>query len=47
VSTIPAGSFPRELAVTADGHVLVLTNFASRTVELVDLTRLPVARSPQ
>jgi DNA-binding beta-propeller fold protein YncE len=39
VGTIPAGGFPRELRVTADGRTLVGTNFTSRTLELVDLER--------
>jgi hypothetical protein len=36
---IPAGGFPRELRVTADQKTLLITNFTSRTVELVDLDR--------
>ena len=43
LGTIPAGAFPRELRVTADGKTLVLTNFASRTVQLVDLARVKLA----
>ena len=39
VGSIPAGSFPRELRLTADGRTLLVTNFASRTVELVELDR--------
>lgn len=39
VGSIPSGDFPREMRVTADGQTLVLTNFASRTIELVDLAR--------
>jgi DNA-binding beta-propeller fold protein YncE len=39
VGSIPSGDFPREMRVTADGKTLVLTNFASRTIELVDLAR--------
>jgi DNA-binding beta-propeller fold protein YncE len=38
--TIPAGKFPRELSVTPDGNTLLVTNFGSGTLELVDLTRL-------
>ena len=41
VGSIPAGAFPRELRVTADGRTLILTNFGSRTVQMVDLSRLP------
>lgn len=40
VGQIPAGAFPRELHVTQDGRILLLTNFNSGTLELVDLTRL-------
>jgi DNA-binding beta-propeller fold protein YncE len=47
LGSIPAGAFPRELRVTADGHTLLATNFSSKTVELIDLRRLqlePVKR---
>ncbi len=40
VGQIPAGAFPRELHVTQDGRTLLLTNFNSGTLELIDLTRL-------
>lgn len=39
IGSIPCGDFPREMRVTADGRTLVLTNFQSRTIELVDLAR--------
>jgi DNA-binding beta-propeller fold protein YncE len=39
VGTIPAGAFPRELRVSADGRTLFVTNFASRTLEAIDLSR--------
>jgi YVTN family beta-propeller protein len=42
VGSLPAGSFPRELRVTADGHTLLLTNFESRSLEVIDLERLPM-----
>lgn len=42
LGTIPAGAFPRELRVTADGRTLLVTNFMSNTLELVDLERLPL-----
>ncbi len=38
-ASIPAGGFPRELKTTADGNTLIVTNFASGSVELVDLAR--------
>jgi DNA-binding beta-propeller fold protein YncE len=42
LGTIPAGTFPRELRVTEDGRTLLVTNFNSSTLELVDLARLPL-----
>ena len=44
VGSILAGAFPRELRVTADGRTLFLTNFGSRTIQMVDLARLPTQR---
>jgi DNA-binding beta-propeller fold protein YncE len=41
---IPAGAFPRELRLMPDGRTLVLTNFNSKTVQLVDLAKIPGAR---
>lgn len=43
VHSIPAGGFPRELKVTADGNTLLVTNFTSGSLELVDLKRLDQA----
>jgi DNA-binding beta-propeller fold protein YncE len=40
LGSIPAGGFPREIRTTADGRTLLLTNFTSRTLEVVDLNRL-------
>jgi DNA-binding beta-propeller fold protein YncE len=42
VGTIPAGAFPRELRLTADGRTLFVTNFASRTLEMIDLARVAI-----
>lgn len=42
LGTIPAEGFPRELRVTSDGKTLLLTNFTSNTLEIIDLTRLPL-----
>ena len=39
---IPAGGFPRELRATADGQTLLVTNFTSNTLEMVDLARVPL-----
>ena len=36
---IPAGAFPREMRLSADGSTLFLTNFSSDTVQIVDLKR--------
>ena len=41
IGSIPAGAFPRELRVTTDGRTLILTNFGSRTVQMIDLARVP------
>jgi len=43
LGSIPAGAFPREMRVTPDGTALIVTNFASRSIEMIDLTRLPIA----
>jgi YVTN family beta-propeller protein len=43
LGSIPAGAFPREMRVTSDGRTLVVTNFASNSVEIIDLARLPVS----
>jgi DNA-binding beta-propeller fold protein YncE len=45
IGRIPAGAFPRELRVTGDGRTLFATNFASRTLEMIDLARAPIAKS--
>jgi DNA-binding beta-propeller fold protein YncE len=43
--TIPAGAFPRELSVTADQRTLLVTNYNSKTLEVIDLDRLPLERT--
>lgn len=45
LGTIPAGAFPRELQLTADQRTLLVTNFSSKTLQLVDLARLPLRPS--
>jgi hypothetical protein len=40
VGSIPAGSFPRELWLMPDGSTLLVTNYTSRTLQLVDLERV-------
>ncbi len=42
LGSVPAGAFPREMRVTADGRTLLLTNYISKTVDVIDLARLPV-----
>lgn len=44
VGRIPAGAFPRELRVTPDGNTLLATNFASKTLEIVDLRRVSLEK---
>jgi DNA-binding beta-propeller fold protein YncE len=41
VGSIPVGSFPREMRVTPDGKTLILTNFGSRSIQMIDLARIP------
>jgi DNA-binding beta-propeller fold protein YncE len=41
VGTIPAGSFPREMAVEPDGQTLLVSNFGSDELEAVDVGALP------
>lgn len=42
LGTIAAGAFPRELRVTQDGQTLLLTNFGSQSLEVIDIARLPI-----
>ena len=42
LGSIPAGAFPREMAISSDGRTLFLTNFGSRTLQVIDLTKLPM-----
>ena len=42
LGTIPAGAFPRELTLTADSRTLLVTNYNSKTLEVVDLAKLPL-----
>lgn len=37
---IPCGAFPREFHVTEDGQTLYLTNFRSRTLQVIAISRL-------
>jgi 6-phosphogluconolactonase (cycloisomerase 2 family) len=38
---LPAAGFPRQMALEPDGRVLLVTNFASRQLETVNVTNLP------
>jgi len=42
LGTVAAGAFPREVRVTANGKTLLVTNFASKSLEIIDLSRMPV-----
>ncbi|MGO9255298.1 MAG: beta-propeller fold lactonase family protein [Bryobacteraceae bacterium] len=43
LGTIPAGAFPREMAVSSDGRTLFVTNFSSQSLQVIDLDHLPMA----
>jgi DNA-binding beta-propeller fold protein YncE len=43
---IPAGAFPRELRITPDGRTLLASNFASKTLQVVDLQRVSLKPAP-
>jgi DNA-binding beta-propeller fold protein YncE len=43
IGNVPTGLFPRELYVTADGKTLLVTNFSSNSLALVDLAGLTPA----
>ncbi|MGH9593538.1 MAG: YncE family protein, partial [Bryobacteraceae bacterium] len=46
LGTIPAGGFPRELHATSDGRTLLLTNFTTGTLQVIDIARLPLQPKP-
>jgi DNA-binding beta-propeller fold protein YncE len=46
LGTVPAGAFPRELCVSPDGRTLFVSNFSSRTLEVLDLARLAPQKEP-
>lgn len=46
LGTVPAGAFPRELCVSPDGRTLFVSNFSSKTLEVVDLARLALQKAP-
>jgi DNA-binding beta-propeller fold protein YncE len=45
LGTVPAGGFPREIRLTSDKLTLLLTNFSSRTLELINLQQMPLQPS--
>lgn len=42
VGSVAAGVFPRELTLTANQQTLLLTNFGSKTLAVIDVARLPL-----
>ena len=44
LGTLPAQSFPRELASSPDGRTIYLSNFNSNSVEVIDVERMPVKK---
>jgi DNA-binding beta-propeller fold protein YncE len=46
MGVIPAGSFPREMRVSDDGHTLFLTNFGSNSLQVVSVDHLMEAAGP-
>ena len=42
LGSVPAGVFPRELRVSENQHILLLTNFGSKTLAVIDVARLPL-----
>jgi DNA-binding beta-propeller fold protein YncE len=42
LGSVRAGVFPRELRVTDDQRALLLTNFGSKTLAVIDIARLPL-----
>jgi hypothetical protein len=43
VGNVPAGRFPRDLSATADGRTVLVANFQSSSLQLVDVARLTPA----
>jgi hypothetical protein len=40
VGKIPSGGFPREFSATADGSTVFLSNFSSKSLQVLDVARL-------
>ena len=47
LGVVQAGARPRELRTSSDGRTLFVTNFNSQTLQVIDLTRLPLEPRPQ
>ncbi len=41
LAEIHVGAFPRELSLEADDQTLLLTNYNSDTINIIDVTKLP------
>lgn len=41
LGAIPAGGFPREAALEPNGKTLLVTNYASRQLEAVNISDIP------
>ncbi len=44
LASIDVGAFPRELTLEASGQTLLLTNYNSNTVTMIDVAKLPGPR---
>jgi DNA-binding beta-propeller fold protein YncE len=44
LGSIPAGDFPREMSLSSDLNTLFVVNVNSRTLEVIDLARLPISQ---
>jgi DNA-binding beta-propeller fold protein YncE len=42
IGSIPAGAFPRSLQTSPDGRTLILANFMSATLQIMDTAHLPI-----
>jgi DNA-binding beta-propeller fold protein YncE len=42
IGSIPAGEFPRSLVISPDGRILVLANYGSSSLQIMDSLRLPI-----
>ena len=46
LGVVQAGAFPREMRTSSDGRWLFVTNYNSRTLQLIDLSRLQLQAAP-